>query len=82
MNEALRDAWLAEMWAPCRELTRSERAAERDAAAVRNAALSPVDAGLGPVSLLGEVQASDIEEGQPDSARLAQRTTRQPGRSA
>jgi hypothetical protein len=31
MNEAERDAWLAELWPVCRELPREERAAKRQA---------------------------------------------------
>lgn len=29
MNEAERDAWLAELWPVCRELSKAERAAKR-----------------------------------------------------
>ena len=38
-DEALRDAWLAEMWKPCRELSRAERMEQREADAMAREAL-------------------------------------------
>ena len=39
-DEALRDAWLAEMWKPCRELSRAERMEQREADAMAREALT------------------------------------------
>jgi hypothetical protein len=42
-ERALRDAWVAEMWATCREVSRGERVTKRENDAVQQALMAAVE---------------------------------------